>query len=334
MKLTRSVPIALAFSLAAAGAYAGQIITIDPDGPGGTDPSINILALGWNTGNSIAVAKGQGDLVPAPTPGSNFDTYGQAVLANFNGVNSQPIGGLQLNSTYEWTYVFGYEENVSLISTPAAAVFTATGASGPTQPNFFQIWVSPLDSNMLQGTGFQTGTKILEGTVRAADGTSGVTNFTRFGINNALLDANGVNNYPGITSNTGVGSTKLTVDVNTATLNADYFLTTVTSLSINVDSFLNQPFIQTDPSSCFWNGSALFTGAGNHVSPAGGPCGTTGVINGGSVGFVNGVSGPNVMFQTRATNDFIPTIPEPGSIALLGIGLVSLGAMRRRRQVV
>jgi len=308
--------IALALGLISSSAFAGMAIQIDPDGAAGADGVQNVLSLGWNNGNSISLPTDFGAVVPEPT--GIIQTYGQGSLGTFNGAGGV-IGGLGLNSGYEWTYVFGAQELA--FTTNAGPVSIATFQTVAGGDNFFSVYYGAKDSSDVNGTGFTNGTLVMAGTIRPDSATSLAGIFTR--TNPALvdLDLNGDNNYVGVQSTQGTGATKLTADL--GYVNSDFIKTQVNQLVLTLDTFNSQPFDKVDPSSCFTDG------AGNAVNGAG-PNNAGGTCLKSAIGAINGESGPAIMFQTRATVDF-NYVPEPGSMALAGAGLLSLLGLRRKR---
>lgn len=314
--------IALALGLISSSAFAGMVIQIDPDGAAGADGVQNVLSLGWNNGNSISLPTDFGSVInptdPTAGPTGIIQTYGQGSLGTFNNAGGA-ISGLGLNSAYEWTYVFGAQEN-AITTTNMFGISTAYFQTVAGGDNFFSVYYGPKDSSDVNGTGFTNGTLVMSGTIRADGPGKLAGSFTRTDPALVALDLNGDNNYAGVLSTQGTGSTKLTADL--SYVNSDFVKTAFNQMVITLDTFNSQPFDKVDPSSCFTDGAGNpVNGAG--PNNAGGTCAR-------AIGAINGESGSAIMFQTRATVDF-NYVPEPGSMALAGAGLLSLLGLRRKR---
>lgn len=331
-KLTASVAVALL----AVGAGSAQAARIDPFGLGGAGGVYEVANLGWNNGNAIStpISVAGGLSVANVNVGDTIQTYGQAKLQGLSDGdgNTFVIAGFNPNN---WTYVFGFSEVVTE-STATANTFRTTTVAG--QANFFQIWANGTAALDLSGKGFNGdggATLLASGTVSDFDPITGIgqTSFDSSTIVDAgVLDQFGTNNYAGYTSLKGTGGGKINVKI--ATVNDKYFLDGLSLLTLDLitDTFQNLPFLQVNPSSCFWDGSAYFSGAGNGIADG---CGVAG--DGGTIGFINGVDTTaldpaftNIMFQTRATTVLPTGLPEPGTLALLGLG--ALGLFLRRRK--
>jgi hypothetical protein len=296
--------------------------------------TVNADVIDFAPGNAIVTCIACVDATGAPTGsipgadvGSIVQNFGHSTTTGLlkGGVNVSPTG---FGADFEWTVKFAFAEAIIANFGTPGGIFATGSAVVAGGANFFEIYYDgATDASNLAGTGFDDGTLILAGTILPFDSTTGtgVTTFLGSGIDDRL-DNFGTDQYTGIDSVVGTGGGNLQVQVTFR--NSSFFLDDIVALEIPVDTLLGLAYDQTDPSSCFTptaglSAGATFLGAGNGYGGCG--AGATG-----SVGATNGIDGPNGMFQTDASAA-IQSVPEPTSIALLGLGFLAMGASSRRR---
>ncbi len=328
--------------------FASDTISFDADGTGGANGDVVIGAFDWAAGSTLAE-----DSVPTAVDDS-FDVYSHGTLIGFLDAGGDPAGsptGLNTaGSGFEITFISGFTETITSQSSVVAAYdvgadlavgggddvitvdTTITLEDASTQNvNFFKIYYddlsdgSGLKSSSLLGTGYNDGLLILDASVGVISG-----NFTStlqfidvdssgdFSAGDTVitvdLDQSGNgDDWSGQQTVQGEGATALEADA--FYQDDDFFKDDISSLL--ADLFFNTsnvlPFQETNPSMSFDDGS------GGTLAP--------------SLGDINGLTGPDILFQTDANNSFVKTVsvPEPGSMFLLGLGLLTLGMTRRRR---
>lgn len=238
MKLQKrfiSGAVGLAVASFAAPAFAAAVIKFDPDGPLGPTPQLSVMAFDWTQNSALAVG---GNPSGGLAVGDSIQLLAHAKLAKLILED-----GTAMTPPREITFVAGFPEIVTL-ATLTSSGFSFDALAGGA--NFFEIWVSGNDHNALAGTGYNNGTRIMYGVV-----TSAIGNYSG-GLPLQKLDLFGSDNYPGVRTITGSGSTQLSgvmVDVD-----ADYFELTPDQLS-NLKVFFNTstvtPYRQINPSAKF-----------------------------------------------------------------------------------
>jgi hypothetical protein len=345
--MRKSILAALIGSAFALGsAHAGLTIDLNGGAAGGQITAdaldwapTSFLALGGNTAINNFVGSGG----TCATVSCNFDVLTHAKLTAYAPTGSSTFVGLP-GFGGEITMVARYTEQV-IAFTPGDGSTTfpqATFAS--TGTGWVEFYFSSSDASDLTGGGFNNGTLIgrLSGVQVGRRGNFEVTDPTPIALDGS---ADG-DQYSGQLTVSGFGSQQsLRAGTAAVALDPTFFLTAIGDFSLNYQNIsIGVPYEVVNPSDCFTPTMAAAavgtTGLAStcdaaHVNGTyaaqGNATGYTPVV-----GPVNGLSltgAPDFVAQTDFNSAVRGTVPEPGSLALVGLALGALGFAARRRSV-
>jgi hypothetical protein len=289
-----------------------ELFTFDPTGGGGGTANVALI----DQAPGSAFAEGGVTAINNFLAGSNdtgFTLHYQANLSAMQFADTSIAFGNGTGGNF-FTFVAGFGETV-IGASPFPG--TATFAFDPTNPlNFFNMYASNSIGNNLTGTGFVSGAPILTAHIVAVETSNFQVNGAA-GTSNLDQSPNG-DDWAGQQTVTGGGLSDIVLVVDS--VNSGYFPSLDPASTITVSFFNNSqvdPFRQIDPSQCFNTDSSACGGGG-------------GITSLGTLGAVNGSSGPNFIFQADGNQSF--SVPEPASLALIGLGLSFMGFFGKSRR--
>lgn len=341
MTTTKKTLLAAALLAALGASTQAHAYLFNPDGVPGGAATKDITAFDWQPSNvladngNLAVTNfilNQGD---GGSRDTTFKVWAQGQLFGTTGNNitglCTPGQSTCAGGNYEITYTLGYTERVTAVVIPGLTGGTAT--AGFTFVNdgtsFLDIFYdTSKDSNNFTGVGFDNGTRILSSQIIPTTGGS----FESYPSTGQTFDGTpDGNQYLGITTlqTPPSGGNNVDIKLSTALLtvpgtlyrDANFFTQEIDSLQFNGLS-LSPRFTTVNPSQKFDGLAGGGNGAG--ITP--------------SIGSVNGANyngtNPDIQLQTDPNMPIIAKVPEPTSLALLGLGLGAIGMVSRRRRLI
>jgi hypothetical protein len=285
-----------------------ELFTFDPTGGGAGVANLALI----DQAPGSALAEGGVTAINNFLAGAGDTSFTLRYQANLSSIQfaNTSIGFSNGTGNNFFSFVAGFGETVTGVSGGTASFGFDT--SNPV--NFFNMYASNSIADNLSGTGFVNGTPILTAHVVAVP----TSNFTVTNSAGTNLDQspNG-DQWSGQQTVTGGGSSDITLVVDS--VNSGYFPSLNPASTITISFFNNSqvdPFRQVDPSQCFNTDTSV--------------CGGGGIISLGTLGSLNGSSGPNIIFQADGNQAF--AVPEPASLALIGLGLSFMGFFGKSRR--